>query len=251
MMIRDLASDADYEACLALQRETWGGDFRELVPQAIFQIAQKVGGVAMGAFDDGGLAGFVFGLTGPRGGTLAHWSHMLAVRADRRDRGLGRRLKLAQRDRLLGMGVARMLWTFDPLVARNAHLNLDRLGARVVEYVENMYGEHPMSTADAVIGSDRFVVEWRLDREPPGAAPRAAPDAPTVGPDTTSLPEGSTVLIAVPRDIQTLKQRDPSRARAYRAATRAAFAYYLGHGYAVDGIAAADRDAPRYVLRRV
>src|SRR5205085_3600896 len=136
---------------------TWGESFAEAVPGSILKICQKVGGVAAGAFEVGGeerLLGFVFGLTGVRHGRLAHWSHMLAVLPEARDLGLGTRLKLYQRDLLLPLGVESVLWTFDPLEARNAHLNLNRLGAEVLEYVEDMYAGELGSELSKGIGTD-------------------------------------------------------------------------------------------------
>jgi predicted GNAT superfamily acetyltransferase len=146
------------------------------------------------------------------------------------------------------MGITRMFWTFDPLVARNAHLNLERLGARVVEYVRDMYGENPMSRTDSVIGSDRFVVEWvltggRADGRAGGAADGRL-GAPMIAHLTDPLVEAAAVRIAVPPDIQGLKQDDPAAALAWRAATRRAFQHYLSRGYAVTGFARGTTHAP-------
>lgn len=249
--IRPLASQADYAACIALQRATWGDDFRELVSPALLQVAQKMGGVAAGAFQRGRMVGFVFGISGLRDGKPAHWSHMLAVDAAARDAGIGRRLKRYQRDQLVAAGIGRMYWTFDPLVARNAHLNLQRLGAEVVEYVPDMYGTDTMSRTDAEIGTDRFVVAWDLER-PDAEPPRAPADqAPTIRSAAEPLPDAPVVRVAVPRDIQQLKADDAAAARAWRTATRRAFQHFLGTGYRV---AAFDRGTgpadPVYVLVR-
>ena len=237
--LRDLTAPDDVEQCMALQRATWGDDFRELVPPAVLQIAQKVGGLAVGAFDDdGALVGFVFGITGVREGRLTHWSHMLAVREDRRDAGVGRILKQHQRQRLLELGVGSVLWTFDPLVARNAHLNLNRLRVRVLEYVEGMYGESPASKTDSVIGTDRIIVEWVIAGE---GHPAAAPGLPPVTPVVSSgavgaepdLADAPVVLVEVPPDIQSLKIDQPKVAVAWRASTRRAFTHYLGSVYRI------------------
>lgn len=249
--IRPLASERDLEQCIALQRRIWGTDFRELVPAAILLIAERMGGVAAGAFDGRGrLCGFVFGITGVRGGQLAHWSHMLAVAPAWRDRGVGRRLKRYQRARLRRLGVERVFWTYDPLIARNAHLNLNRLGARVLEYRRDVYGRVARSSTDTVIGSDRFVVAWDLDAARP-RRPVVPRGAAVVDPDTTRLPAGSPVLIAVPADIQTLKRRRPARAKAWRAMTRRALEHYLARGYRVTGfLPATSHGGGAYVLER-
>ena len=255
--IRPLASRGDYDACVRLQREVWGADFADVVPATILMVSQKVGGVAAGAFDaDGRLLGFVFGISGLRGGEPVHWSDMLAVRPAARGAGLGKRLKRFQREQLLERGVRRMLWTYDPLVARNANLNLNGLGAVPVEYVVDMYGD-TRSTLHAGLETDRFVVEWRLDAprgaagngtpggERPAADPRGADGiagegVPIVGPDAVESdagdpPPAATVRVAVPADVEALKAADPARARAWRRAQRRAFTWYLANGYRVAG----------------
>lgn len=182
--LRPLASHDDYHACYELQLVTWGRDFQEGVPPSVLKISQRVGGIAAGAFAAGGeLLGYVYGLTGvrppgsrrsaatlpARGGParpeLFHWSHMLAVAPQARDLGLGTRLKLYQRELLLPLGVEVVEWTYDPLEARNAHLNLNRLGAEVVEYVEDMYKGEMGSELARGIGTDRFIVSWEIAGE--------------------------------------------------------------------------------------
>ena len=245
--IRPLESHRDYEACVALQRETWGSRSSEIVPPAVLMIARKTGGVASGAFDaDGAMRGCVFGLTGWQDGRFVHWSHFLAVRASCRDQGVGNGLKQHQRAELLALGVDRMMWTYDPLVARNAHLNIVKLGAQVVEYVPDMYPGDPGNVADSIIGSDRFVVEWALgeDRQPDPGEWSAAPLAMIAGEgadaarreadaSTRRFPEATMVRVEIPADIQSLKSAFPDVAGAWRAATREIFQHYLQHGYRI------------------
>jgi predicted GNAT superfamily acetyltransferase len=237
---------------VALQRATWGDDFRELVPPALLQITQKMGGVVTGALEGERLVGFVFGITGLVAGRPAHWSHMLAVAAARRDQGIGRRLKEHQRAQVLAMGIEQIFWTFDPLVARNAHLNLRRLGARVVEYVRDMYGDNPMSRTDSVIGSDRFVVRWDLRAAPHEGGPRRAAAGaryPMVASADDPLPQTPTVLVAIPTDIQGLKRDHPDAALAWRRSTRRALEHYLAAGFVVTDVASTSGGA-HYVLER-
>ncbi len=273
--LRQLAGHDDYHACFELQLATWGRDFQEGVPPSVLKISQRVGGIAAGAFAAGGrLLGFVYGLTGVRPAAkpapgrpeLLHWSHMLAVAPEARDLGLGRRLKLYQRELLLPLGVEVVEWTYDPLEARNAHLNLNRLGAEVVAYVEDMYQGEMGSELARGIGTDRFIVAWRiagedvrqvLSRPDAGAAPRQAdapparfvaaprfepaplPDeggaAPPAVPDAEGppLPDAPRVGIEVPAQIQPFKDRQPDRALAWRLGTRRAFEAYLARGYRV------------------
>lgn len=214
--LRPLISQADYDAAIALQRATWGDDFRELVPPAVMMIAEKTGGVAGGAFAGDDLVGFVFGLSGLEDGTPIHWSHMLAVRPDYRDHGLGRRLKNWQADRVRTRGIHVMYWTFDPLVARNAHLNFTRLGVTAREYVRDLYGSGETSKTDRLIGSDRLVVRWELE--------------------TARRGDGETAsVIDIPADIQGLKLQDPAAAQRWRAETRRQFEEAFARGWTVLG----------------
>ncbi len=161
--LRPLATREEYHACVRLQEEVWGEGFQERVPAALLMVANRLGGLAAGAFSsDGALEGFVFGLTGLVGGEPVHWSDMLAVRPEERNRGLGTRLKLFQREVLLARGVRRMHWTFDPLQARNAHINFTKLGAVCREYAVDLYGETG-SPLHRGIGTDRMVVTWEMD----------------------------------------------------------------------------------------
>jgi len=162
LTIRPFSSLAEYEACADFQEEIWGLGFSEKVPPAILMIANRLSGLAAGAFaPDGTIQGFVFGLTGVIDGRLVHWSDMLGVRADRRDGGLGTQLKGYQRAVLLERGIQEMRWTFDPLQGRNAHVNFTKLGIVSREYVENMYGdtESPLHR----IGTDRLIATWEMD----------------------------------------------------------------------------------------
>ncbi len=240
--IRPLASRADYDACVRLQREVWGERFADVVPATILMVSQRVGGVSAGAFDaDGRLLGFVFGISGIRGGELAHWSDMLAVRPGFRGAGLGKQLKRFQRDLLLERGIRRMLWTYDPLVSRNANLNLNSLGAVPVEYVVNMYGD-TRSTLHAGLDTDRFVVEWDLAAAAPagsGPAPERPETTPVVDLAWSAaerpLPADPCVRVAAPADVDALKAADAACARAWRRTQRRAFTWYLRKGYRVSG----------------
>lgn len=249
--VRSLKSLEDYAACVALQRMIWG--YGDTVPSAVLMVAQKVGGVAAGAFDaTGALLGCVFGLTGLRDGRPVHWSHFLAVRPDLRDRGIGRRLKEFQRDLVRTRGIERMYWTFDPLAARNAHLNLNRLGARVEEYVPDLYGGVGRSGVDPVLGTDRFVVSWDLrttTREPDDPAITLQESDPVLGLDAEPpFPDAQVVGVAVPEDIDALKVTAAEEALAWRLRVRRILLHYLGRRYRVAGFVRRSAGGGRYAL---
>lgn len=253
LTLRHLTSDDDYARCEALQQATWGEGFPELASTTMMKISQKVGGLAAGAFDpDGVLRGLIFGITGQRGGEPAHWSHITAVEGSLQGLGLGRHLKAFQRRFLLELGVEKAFWTYDPLVARNAHLNINRLGAEPVEYHEDFYGDGGTNALHRGLGTDRFIVEWRLEApqvERALSAGSAASTAPSVlspvvnasetgdpldtrPPELLDVPE---VWIEVPLDIQTTKQETPELAVRWRRASRWAFQSYMAGEYRVTG----------------
>lgn len=148
-------------ACVALQKEVWNFTDIELVPLRIFVVAEKVGGQVVGAFDGSELVGFAFAIPGARGGHSYLYSHMLAVRKQHRNSGLGRRLKLFQRDDALARGFELMEWTFDPLEIKNAYLNIEKLGAIARRYNLNQYGI-TSSPLQGGLPTDRLVAEWWL-----------------------------------------------------------------------------------------
>lgn len=249
VQIRPLRTQEELHACVALQRETWGATFGECVPPAILAVTQRIGGVAAGAFDaDGRLVGFVFGMTGVERGELVHWSDMLAVRPELRDQGIGRRLKAFQRETVARLGVRVISWSFDPLVARNAQLNLNRLGVRVVEYVRDMYGRETDSALHRGIGSDRFIVAWRIDG-PEEAGPRPSPDAwrdarilnapgdddAPVMPALPGRAEEPVLRVEIPTAIDRVQATSLGLAGRWCATTRAAFEWAMARGYRVAG----------------
>lgn len=264
--IRPLATHAEYTACVALQRATWGESFTDVVPASVLMVARKVGGVAAGAFArDGNLLGFVFGITGVENGQIVHWSDMLAVRPEARNLGLGRRLKEFQRREVASVGGRTIYWTYDPLVARNAHLNLDVFGVRVREYVRDMYGDTG-SDLHRGIGTDRLVVSWdvadedlavRTSQIAAARSDAAFASAPVIGdaqhPSTgpSDIEAAGQLRLAVPCDITALQAENPRLAAAWRSSTRSAFERAFAEGYRVDGFTT-DRFAGRgyYLLAK-
>ncbi len=151
----------EFHACVDLQKEVWNFTDAELVPLRLFVVAEKVGGQVLGAFDGDELIGFALSVPGARNGHPYLHSHMLAVRDSYRNSGIGRRLKFFQRDDALARGFELIEWTFDPLEIKNAHLNLERLGAITRRYNINQYGL-TSSPLQGGLPSDRLVAEWWL-----------------------------------------------------------------------------------------
>ena len=175
--IHSCAGMAELEACVQLQIATWGYDEADAIPRKSFLLAQKIGGQVIGAFDsdvkvdaatgpEGSLVGFAMSLPGvkstPQGPQPYLHSHMLAVRASHRNRGLGAQLKWEQRREALSRGVRHMEWTFDPLEIKNAFLNIHRLGVMAREYRVNFYGVSS-SRLQGGLPTDRLLAEWELD----------------------------------------------------------------------------------------
>lgn len=255
--IRPLRTMAECNACVELQRQVWGFDQAETVPATLLHVVDFVGGLAAGAFDESGqLIGFVFGVSGVRDGELVHWSHMLAVREPARNLGLGRMLKEHQREVMAARGIRRMFWSFDPLMAKNAYFNFNRLGASVVEYVKDMYGT-TASPLHLGLPTDRLVVTTPTMA---GDAERSRPTAdalpvltpfPQRGDEVMTLGERrpDALLIEVPSDILDITRRSPATARQWRLAVREHFEWALSNGYRVASVrrnGASDREF--YVL---
>lgn len=262
--IRPVESYDEYLACEELQRVVWG-DFG-VVPHHMLLIANKSGGVCLGAFDTAApgapMAGFVFGILGRgRDGQLKHASHMAAVLPAYRDVQVGERLKWAQREAVLAQGLALMTWTFDPLISRNARLNIAKLGAVCRTYLPNHYGPEPEDPRGE-LPTDRFQVEWRLDGErvarraagghrlTTGAELRAL--APLANPDPVEpvdAPAGDSFLMQIPAEIEALKAVDLPRARAWRYQVRALAEAAFAAGYSVTDYAR-DGEVGLYLLER-
>jgi predicted GNAT superfamily acetyltransferase len=235
-----------------LQREVWGPE--DVVPLTHLIAASEVGAILTGAFDEGELVGFVYGFIGREGGRGVIHSHMLAVKPAYRDRALGYRLKLAQREQALARGFARITWTFDPLQSRNAHLNFAKLGVIADQYKIDFYGDQSPSPLHSHIGTDRLWVTWLLKSRRVTGRLETGTEAPPLPPstekmlalvesDTDGAPAASIeglghgheqVLIEIPGDIGSLQRQDPARAIAWREATRRAFTESLAAGYFVE-----------------
>jgi predicted GNAT superfamily acetyltransferase len=271
VIIRPLQTIDECRQVAELERIVWGyTDAEDVVPPPVLIVSIKRGGILLGAFDDRDeMKGFVYSIPGIKNGRLLQWSHVLGVVPDARDAGLGAKLKLAQRDAALAMGIDVIEWTYDPLQAMNAHLNFAKLGVVVEEYEENIYGESS-SPLHRGTPTDRFVAEWRL-HEPhvqrridsigqPTVRDSSVAAAPVVNPSTLvgqwlAPREGDMslgdrrVLVEIPVGFGDMQQRDPSRALDWRLATRAIFQTYFSRNYrAVDFFLSREAGRGHYLL---
>lgn len=233
---------------------TWGN--HQLLPREMIQALNHSGNTSWGAFVDGTLVGYVLGWAGidPKDGLHVH-SHMLAAIPDRRHKGVGFALKLAQRAQALDQDIHLVRWTFDPMVARNAWFNMGKLGAVADRFERNFYGEMGDSL-NAGERSDRFVVRWELDREP-GPVVVTGGNVPVVlarsGDPERPAPQPSGVSadgagwVEIPVDHAALRTVDPGLGRAWRDAVADAVASLMERGAVA---VAFDRDRSAYLFVR-
>lgn len=164
IVIRPCEGLEELDACVQLHTDVWGYPDRDVVPRRVFIVVQKIGGQVIGAFDGDSLVGFAMALPGISEGRPYLHSHMLGVDPDYRNQGIGRRLKLFQREEALGRGITRMEWTFDPLEIKNSFLNIARLGTIVRRYAPDFYGV-TSSRLHGHVPTDRVYAEWWLDSD--------------------------------------------------------------------------------------
>jgi predicted GNAT superfamily acetyltransferase len=213
------------QAAVALQKEVWGFEDIELLPVRLFVTAGKIGGQTLGAFDGDKLIGFCLSIPGVKSGGRAYLhSHMLAVARAYRDYGIGRRLKLAQRDDALARGIELMEWTFDPLEIKNAYFNLERLGAIVRRFTRNQYGT-TSSHLHGGLPTDRCTAEWWMN------SPRVKA---MLGGDPLPRP-AIEARITVPNEIAEIRTTQPDRTRQIQSEIAAQFERYFDQGLAVIG----------------
>jgi len=160
--IRPLDGPEDFQRAERVQIETWGYRDIDVVPSAIFSVARNFGGQALGAMDGDLMVGFALSFGACEHGHPHLHSHMVAVVPGYQNRGLGRLIKLAQREDALRRGIRQIVWTFDPLQARNAYFNIARLGGIGVRYMPNLYGK-TSSPLHGGMPTDRLLIEWNLD----------------------------------------------------------------------------------------
>ncbi|HEX3748346.1 MAG TPA: GNAT family N-acetyltransferase [Bryobacteraceae bacterium] len=231
--IRQLFHLADFEEVLRLQQAIWGFPDIELLPLRFLVVVSKVGGHVFGAYDGELMVGFCFAIPGikPGGHPYLH-SHMLGVLPAYRDAGVGRALKLKQREEALARGIQLIEWTFDPLELKNAFFNVERLGAIVRRYHENQYGI-TFSPLHGGLPTDRCYAEWWI------ASPRV--EAVLAGVE----PSGPLAEYAItyPADIARIRTEDPRRARQFQKENGEKFRAAFDRGLAVTRFARGENES--------
>lgn len=237
MEIRKLSKHGEFADAVRLQREIWGFADMELLPLRLFVVADKIGGQILGAFDGTRMVAFCLAIPGlkPGGSHYLH-SHMLGVLPEYRNSGLGRQMKLMQRQQALAAGIELIEWTFDPLEIKNAYFNIERLGAIVRRFVHNQYGT-TTSHLHGGMPTDRCTAEWWIKSE------RA--DAITSG---RAFPRNPIEAeIEVPASISTWRTSDPARARDTQAFVAEQFTRHFAQGLAVIGFETSETSG-KYLL---
>lgn len=239
--IRECTGIPELAACVDLQREVFRLPEVELSPVRHFIVTKNAGGFTLGAFAGEELIGFVLSVPAFMSGERAFYSHMTAVRQDYQSAGVGARLKWEQRLRALEMGVRYIKWTFEPVRARNAYFNLEKLGAVVSEYQANFYGTDYASTPKIGLESDRLFAEWHLESE----------KVKTLAEAGEYVEKKTSVLsIEVPPDWLSLVNADPRAAHNEQLRIRVEFENAFARGLVGRGFRR-DSGRPCYLLYEV
>lgn len=250
--IRELETISDFEPMLRLEKDVWGLEDADVTPLTLAVALKAAGSILLGAFQGREILGFALAFPSFENGKIGLHSHMLAVRPSHREDGLGYRLKLAQRERALAIGIKEMTWTFDPLRSLNAHLNFTKLGVISDSYRVDFYGPQTSSHLHTN-GTDRLWVTWRMGdsrvqhRLNGKGGSAEALDAlrhleplvrfngngrPAEGDSAVALSR-QRIAIEIPRDIDRIEHTDKELAREWRMATRRAFTQALQAGFVV------------------
>jgi predicted GNAT superfamily acetyltransferase len=235
IVIRPMNGLEDFQKAEQVQREAWGYSDVDVVPSSIFSVARNFGGQALGALDGERMVGFALSFGAVDGGHAHFHSHMVAVIPEYQNRGLGRLIKLAQREDALGRGIDQIVWTFDPLQIRNAYFNFARLGAVSRSYIPNLYGT-TSSPLHGGIPTDRLVAEWNLNSLHVERAMSGVPRSRSDDAIAVEIPPGSS---DVPIELRLAGQTR----------LRSELMKLLHDGYAVTGFEG-NQKAASYILEK-
>jgi predicted GNAT superfamily acetyltransferase len=221
--VRKCSTLDEFRECVSLQRKIWAETDLEIEPATMFVVAAHTGGQVLGAFDGDKLVAYTLAVVGLHHATPYLHSHHTGVHPDYRDRGIGRMLKLFQRDEALSREIRLIQWTFDPLELRNAHFNFNRLGAIARTYHPDLYGV-TTSPLHRGLATDRLVAEWHLD------SPRVIAAIGDIATDVGLSPAFAS--IEVPSELEHWKVEDLQRVRRVQQHLREEFSRWFARGYA-------------------
>lgn len=224
IVVRKCDTLQEFNKCVALQREIWSETDLEIEPSAMFVVAAHTGGQVLGAFDGTRLVGYTLAVAGWRENRPYLHSHHTGIHADYRDLGIGRKLKLFQREDALARGIRLVEWTFDPLETRNAHFNLNRLGAISRRYLPDLYGR-TTSPMHRGLATDRLLAEWHLD------SPRAIAAIQGIVPVLRDTP----AVVKLPSALEQWKQSDLARVEDLQSQVHRQFTDWFSRGHAAVG----------------
>lgn len=244
IQIRECTAIDEFDSCIRLQREVFGLPELEISPRRHLIVSRQAGGWTLGAFVAEQLVGFVHHLAAVRGDVVFGYSHMMAVAREYQNKGVGARLKWSQRERAMNEGRNFIKWTWDPMQARNAYFNLNRLGVTVRSYAANFYGTDyatspvPAGTPPPGIDSDRLFAEWQLQsvkvtKLAQGAAP--------------AIDMSAARTIQIPVDWNSLCAQEPRAAREEQLRVRTEFQDAFAKGLECRAFERG-ADKPRYLL---
>ncbi len=228
--VKPLTHSEQFRGAVELQKTIWGFDDVDLLPVRFFIVVTKIGGQAFGAYDGHRMVAFCIAIPGiKRGATTYLHSHMLGVLPEYRDYGIGRILKLRQREEALLRGIYLIEWTFDPLELKNAYFNIERLGCIIRRYVRNQYG-FSSSRLQGGLPTDRCTAEWWINTERVRAAiEKRSPERPAIA-----------ARLSIPNEIDRIKREDPEAARAIQSKVTEQFLANFEKGLAVVGFEKSD-----------
>src|ERR1700722_2713443 len=220
--IRHCHGIEEFQACVQVERKVWQSQDIDVVPIPLFVVAAETGGQVLGAYQGPNLVGFTLAIAGWRAGKPFLHSHMTAVLGTHRDLGIGRRLKLFQRDDAISRGIHLVEWTFDPFIIKNAYFNFSLLGAIARRFLPNAYGI-TTSPLNGRLPTDRLIAEWHLRSDRVNRALAGKQPIPSI--------TKKTVRIAIPSNFEGIANADPSCAMKLQGDVRARFSKWLALGY--------------------
>jgi len=226
VIIRECSSTDDFQQCIELERAVWKDDDLGLMPIRLYMISKACNAPTFGAFEPTGrLVGFVHTMIAMMDKHVIYHSHLAAVREDLRHKDIGYRMKLAQREHALEAGIPLIIWTFDPLQSRNAHLNINKLGAIIRRYEVNYYSEGLSTVFDSGVPSDRVFAEWWVSS--PHVQSAVEGNRPRV--------EGSPDSVSIPENINEVRAQSIDEHLRWRLSVRQEFQIKLAAGLIVRG----------------